>query len=201
MTLRGLADQAAAAVRAAGGYHVYDDLGYRTPESLDRHRPGSGQLVRHHESADRANLPERLLAASASPICARAIISFRWWCDCGSRSATKRKKFARSTFTARRTSRCRLPVLPGSKSKPSYALIPHYNQLRTVTVESYAPAGELSSRIVARARAALDAIKLPPGYRLEIAGEEKELKKGQDRDGKRDAGFSHTHRSRHDLAV
>ena len=42
--LRGLADQGAAAIRAAGGYHVYDDLGYRTPNisiEVDQDRANS----------------------------------------------------------------------------------------------------------------------------------------------------------------
>ncbi len=46
-------------------------------------------------------------------------------------------------------------------------------------MNAYAPAGELSSAVLARAKAALDAIKLPPGYTLEVAGEDKELQKGQ----------------------
>ena len=67
--------------------------------------------------------------------------------------------------------------------EPEFAIIPHFNQLRTVTVNSYVPAGELASTILARALPALEAIKLPPGYRLEVAGEDKELKKGQARMG------------------
>jgi multidrug efflux pump subunit AcrB len=65
------------------------------------------------------------------------------------------------------------------KVDPEFAIIPHYNKLRTVTVNSYAPAGELSSAILARAEPALKAIKLPPGYSLELAGEDKELQKGK----------------------
>jgi multidrug efflux pump subunit AcrB len=65
------------------------------------------------------------------------------------------------------------------KLDPEFAIIPHFNQMRAVTVKAYASAGELSSAILARALPALKAIQLPPGYTLEVVGEDKELKKGQ----------------------
>jgi multidrug efflux pump subunit AcrB len=61
------------------------------------------------------------------------------------------------------------------KLKPEFAVIAHYGQLRTATVKSFAPFGELPSAVLARARRTLDHLDLPPGYTLTYAGEEKEL--------------------------
>ena len=63
--------------------------------------------------------------------------------------------------------------------QPEFVTIPHYNQLRTVTIKAYAPAGELPSSILSRARPSLSAIPLPAGYNLEYAGEHKELAKNR----------------------
>jgi multidrug efflux pump subunit AcrB len=69
------------------------------------------------------------------------------------------------------------------KVQPEFALIPHYNSVRAVTVSSYAPVGGLASDVLNRAREGLAAIDLPPGYNMEIAGEYKELGKGQNEMG------------------
>ena len=65
------------------------------------------------------------------------------------------------------------------KVQPEFVTIPHYNQLRTVTVKAYAPFGELPSRILNRARTGLAKIKLEPGYEMRFAGEEDELRKAK----------------------
>src|SRR5262249_47159751 len=54
------------------------------------------------------------------------------------------------------------------------------NQFRTITVSTIPAAGALPSEIMASARAQLRAIKasLPPGYTLEVGGEEEEQVKG-----------------------
>jgi multidrug efflux pump subunit AcrB len=62
------------------------------------------------------------------------------------------------------------------KVQPEFVTIPHYNQLRAVTVKAHAPFGELASSVLARARHDLAAIRLPPGYHLSFAGEDKELR-------------------------
>ena len=65
--------------------------------------------------------------------------------------------------------------------QPEFVRIPHYNQLRTVTVKAYAPLGELPSKILDRARPGLAKIKLDPGYELKFAGEDKELRENRPR--------------------
>ena len=54
------------------------------------------------------------------------------------------------------------------KVQPEFVTIPHYNQLRTVTVKAYAPFGELPSQMLARARPGLAKIHIGPGLRIEI---------------------------------
>jgi multidrug efflux pump subunit AcrB len=176
--LRGLADQAAAAIRAAGGYHVFDNLGFRTPNisiDIDQDRANSlgitnqqiGQISQTAFGGIR--ITELREGNHVIPVVVRLRIEER-------NEAEK----IRGLYVHSATNQ---PVPFASfadiKVAPEFTLIPHYNQLRAVTVNSYAPAGELSSAILARARPALDAIKLPPGYNLEFAGEDKELKKGQ----------------------
>ena len=176
--LRRLADQAGAAVRDAGGYHVSDDLGYRTPNlsiDIDQDRANSlgitnqqiGQISQAAFGGIR--ITELREGDHIIPVVIRLRVEERNQAD------KIRALYIHSPNN---------PPVPFAsfakiKIEPSYALIPHYDQLRTVTVNSYAPAGELSSEIVARARPALDTIRLPPGYHLEIAGEDKELKKGE----------------------
>ncbi len=176
--LRRLADEGAAAVRAAGGYHVYDDLGYRTPNvsiDIDQERANSlgisnQQIGQISQSAfGGIRVTELREGNHIIPVVVRLRIEER-------NEAEK----IRALYIHSATNQ---PVPFASfadiKVEPEFAIIPHFNQLRTVTVNSYAPAGELSSAILKRARSALAAIKLPPGYNLEIAGEDKELKKGQ----------------------
>src|SRR5258708_7435008 len=63
--------------------------------------------------------------------------------------------------------------------QPEFVTIPHYNQLRAVTVKAYPPFGELSATVLDRARPGLAAIKLPPGYNLSFDGEDKELRQNR----------------------
>lgn len=55
--------------------------------------------------------------------------------------------------------------------KPQYATIAHYNKMRSVTVKSFSTFGELPSSVLARARSAIKSVHLPPGCKLEFAGE------------------------------
>jgi multidrug efflux pump subunit AcrB len=67
-----------------------------------------------------------------------------------------------------------------------YATIAHFNRIRAVTVKAFAPATELASAVLGRARAELAGLArgLPPGYRLEIAGEDKELRESRSEMGR-----------------
>ncbi len=176
--LRSLADQAEAAVRTAGGYHVFDDLGYRTPNisiDIDQDRANSlgitNQQIGQISQAAFAGLQITELREGNHliPVVVRLRIEER------NEAEKIRALYVHSAANQ--------PVPFASfadiRIEPEFTIIPHYNQLRAVTVNSYAPAGVLSSAILARARPALDRIKLRPGYNLEIAGEDKELKKGQ----------------------
>lgn len=181
-TLRTLADQAAAAVRAAGGYHVHDDLGYRTPNlaiDIDQDRANSLGITNEQigQISQSAFGGIRITDLREGDHIIPVVVRLR------AEERNEAEKIRALYIHSATNEPVPFASFARIKLEPSYALIPHYDQLRTVTVQSYAPAGELSSRIVASARAALDAIKLPPGYRLEIAGEEKELKKGQDEMG------------------
>ncbi len=176
--LRELADQASAAVRQAGGYHVYDDLGYRTPNisiDIDQDRANSlgitNQQIGQISQAAFGGVPITQLREGDHiiPVVVRLRIEER----------DQAEKIRALYIHSANAEPVPFASFARIKIEPSYALIPHYNLLRTVTVNSYAPAGVLSSTILDHARSALNAIKLPPGYRLNIAGEDKELKKGQ----------------------
>ncbi len=54
------------------------------------------------------------------------------------------------------------------------------NQIRTISVSAFPVSGVLPSEVLAAARPGIDAVssRLPPGYRLEIAGEHEEQEKG-----------------------
>ena len=176
--LRGLSDRAAMAVRAAGGYQVHDDLGFRMPSleiNIDQDRANSlgvgnkeiGQVAQAAFSGlqvTQLREGDRLI-----PVVIRLRVEDRneaekiraLYVETAAHKAVPLESFAR--------------IL----ARPEFATIAHYNQLRTVTVRAYAPFGELPSRVLSRAREDLAAIKLPPGYKLEIAGEDKELRQNQ----------------------
>ena len=176
--LRGLADHGAAGIRAAGAYQVGDDLGLRTPNlnlDIDQDRANTlgisnkdiGQISQ--SAFGGLQITELREGEHIIPVSIRLRVE--------ERNEVER---IRALYVHSATKQ---PVPFASfadlELDPEFAIISHYNQRRTVTVNAYAPAGELSSAVLARAKAALDAIRLPPGYTLEVAGEDKELKKGQ----------------------
>jgi len=56
--------------------------------------------------------------------------------------------------------------------------------MRSVTVNSFSTFGELPSSVLARARDAIDRVQLPPGCKMEFAGEAKELKQSKEEIGR-----------------
>ncbi len=176
--LRVLADQVAAELRAAGGYHVFDDLGLRMPN------------IQIDIDQDRANS----LGLNNRQIGGVALSSFA-----GLQVTELREKDRLIPVLVRGRIEDRSEVeklrglyapTPDGKSvpfesfakvivQPEFVRIPHYNQLRTVTVKAYAPLGELPSKILDRARPGLAKIKLDPGYELKFAGEDEELRKSK----------------------
>ena len=175
--LRLLADQVGAELRAAGGYHVFDDLGLRTPN------------IQIDIDQDRANS----LGLNNRQIGGVALSSFA-----GLQVTELREKDRLIPVLVRGRIEDRSEVekirglyapTPDGKSvpfesfakvivQPEFVRIPHYNQLRTVTVKAYAPFGELPSQVLDRARPGLAKIKLDPGYELKFAGEDEELALG-----------------------
>lgn len=176
--LTGLAAQAASVVRDAGGYQVHDDLGVRMPNlqiNIDQDRANSlgvdNQQIGQVSQAAFAGLKVTELREGDRliPVVIRLQVGER----------NEVEKMRALYVLGKNGSEVPLESFASLKLQPEFVTIPHYNQLRTVTVKAYAPAGELASRILDRARTGLAAISLPPGYSLQFAGEHKELAKNR----------------------
>ena len=176
--LRRLADQTAAALRAAGGYHVHDDLGLRMPNiqiEIDQDRANSLGLNNRHigqvaqASFTGLKVTELREGDRLIPVLLRGRIEDR-------SEAGKLRGLYVQTPDGKSVP---FESFAEVKVQPEFVTIPHYNQLRTVTVKSYAPLGELPSQILDRARPALAKIKLDPGYEMKFAGEDKELRQNK----------------------
>ncbi len=176
--LRLLADQAAAELRAAGGYHVFDDLGLRMPNiqiDIDQDRANSlglnNKQIGNVAQASFTGLKVTELREGDRliPVLIRGRIEDR-------SEAEKIRGLYVQTPVGKSVPCESFSTL---KVQPEFVTIPHYNQLRTVTVKAYAPFGELPSQILGRARAGLAKINLDPGYELKFAGEDKELRENK----------------------
>jgi multidrug efflux pump subunit AcrB len=176
--LRRLADQTAAALRAAGGYHVFDDLGLRMPNieiAIDQDRANSLGLNNQQiggvaqASFTGLKLSELREGDRLIPILARGRIEDR-------SEAEKIRGLYAPTPDGKSVP---FESFSTIKVQPEFVTIPHYNQLRTVTVKAYAPLGTLPSQVLARARPGLAKIHLDPGYEMKFAGEDEELRKVQ----------------------
>ena len=173
--LRELADRTAAILRGAGGYHVYDDLGLRMPNiqiDIDQDRAnslglGNRQIGMVAQAAFAGlKVTELRDGDRLIPVVIRSRVEDR------SEAGKIRGLYVETP------DRKSVPVESFAKLKiqPEFVTIPHYNQLRAVTVKAYARYGELPSRVLDRARPGLAKLQLPPGYRLEFAGEDRELR-------------------------
>jgi len=176
--LRRLADQAAAALRQAGAYHVYDDLGLRMPSlqiDIDQDRANSlgvgnqqiglaAQAAFAGVKATELREGDRLI-----PVVIRLRVEDR-------NEAEKIR-----TLYVQSLARKEIPLDSFAKLKvqPEFVTIPHLNQLRTVTVKAFAQYGELPSDVLRRARPALQKIGMPSGYQMRFAGEDKELRENR----------------------
>jgi multidrug efflux pump subunit AcrB len=176
--LRQLADVTAAELRAAGGYHVFDDLGLRMPNieiAIDQDRANSLGLNNQQigavalSSFTGLKLSELREGDRLIPILARGRIEER-------SEAEKIRGLYAPTPDGKAVP---FESFSSIKVQPEFVTIPHYNQLRTVTVKAYAPFGELPSQILDRARPGLAKIKLDPGYEMKFAGEDEELRKNK----------------------
>ncbi len=176
--LRLLADQVATELRGAGGYHVFDDLGLRMPNiqiDIDQDRANSlGLNNRQIGNVAQASftglkVTELREGDRLIPVLIRGRIEDR-------SEAEKIRGLYVQTPDGKSVPFESFATL---KVQPEFVTIPHYNQLRTVTVKAYAPFGELPSQILNRARAGIAKIKLEPGYELKFAGEDEELRKNK----------------------
>jgi multidrug efflux pump subunit AcrB len=176
--LRLLADRVAAELRTAGGYHVFDDLGLRMPNiqiDIDQDRANSlglnNKQVGNVALSSFAGLPvtelrerDRLI-----PVLVRGRIEDR-------SEVEKIRGLYAPTPDGKSVP---FESFAEVKVKPEFVRIPHYNQLRTVTVKAYAPFGELPAQVLDRARPGLAKMELDPGYAIKIAGEDKELRESK----------------------
>ncbi|MBM3859624.1 MAG: efflux RND transporter permease subunit [Verrucomicrobia bacterium] len=179
--LRGLADQVAGLLRAAGGYNVSDDLGRRVPTLeivIDQERANTlgvdNTLVGRISQAAFAGLPVTQLREGDHLV--PVVIRLR------PEERNEAARIKRLYVESRRQHRLiPLESFADVRVKPEYAAIPHYSQLRTVTVSSFSRFGELPSKVLERARPALRRLQdgLPAGYALRYAGEEKEIRESQ----------------------
>ncbi len=176
--LRELADRTVGIVRTAGGYHVHDDLGFRMPSleiNIDQDKAnslgvGNLQIGRSAQAAFAGlKVTELREGERLIPVSIRLRPEER-------NEIQKIKALYVQSVTGNSVP---LDSFATVEIRPEFVTIPHFNQLRTVTVKAYAPFGELPSRVLDRARKGLAQVQLPPGYQMELAGEEKELQENR----------------------
>lgn len=176
--LNRLSDQVATVIRAAGGYHVHDDLGLRMPNlkiDIDQDRAnslgiGNQQIGLVAQAAFTGlKVTELREGDRLIPVVIRLRVEDR-------NEAEKIRALYVQTLGRKGVP---LDSFATIKIQPEFVTIPHFNQLRTATVKAYAPFGELPSSVLARARPALKKIQLPPGYHLRFAGEDEKLRENR----------------------
>lgn len=174
--LRQLSEQYITILRKHGGYQVQDDLGQPLP------------TLRIDVDQDRANT----LGVDNRAIGSMAAVAF------GGRPITELREGdhlvpvnlrlrpdelteadrIRSVYVeSSRGGMIPLASFANVSLEPLFPTIPHFSQLRTVTVKTVAPVGLLASTILQNARPEIEAVELPEGYALAYAGEQKETTK------------------------
>lgn len=176
--LRQLADRVSTIIREKGGYKVTDDLGQRLP------------TLRIAIDQDRANtlgVDNRAVgAATAAAFFTARVTQLRE----GDHLVPVNLRLRRGELSD--ADHLRSLYVPSSRNglvpltnfatvdlEPAYASVPHFRQLRTVTVKSFAPVGTLPAAILAKCKPEIGRIALPDGYSLTYAGEDKELAESQ----------------------
>lgn len=176
--LRREADHVSAILRTHGGYKVHDDLGRRIPTLLiavDQHRANllaiNNVQVGRLAQAAFSGLPVTELREGDHliPVLARLRVEDRNEAD------------RIRTLYVKTPAGALVPVenFATVTHAMEFPIIPRFNQSRTVTVKSFSAFEELPSAVLKRARATLRELPLPPGYRLEIAGEDRELRRSR----------------------
>ncbi len=178
--LRTHADTVAEILSGAGAYKVHDDLGRRMPTleiDIDQERAntleiGNQQVGRIAQAAFAGlKVTELRDGDHLIPVVVRLRAEER------NEAEKLRSLYVRSL----RDQFVPLDNFASINLRPEYATIAHFNKLRTVTVKAYSRFDELPASVLQRARPALArlAATLPAGYRLEYAGEEKELRQNR----------------------
>ena len=177
--LRGLADRVGEALRQANAYKVHDDLGRPIPTlqiNIDQERANTlgidnsliGRLTR--AAFYGLKVTELREGDHLVPV----VIRLR---------AEERNEVEklRTLYVESTLHQAPIPLanFANITLTPEFAAINHYNQLRTVTVKAFPVFNELASATLQRARSAIQKTAIPAGYRLEFAGEAKELKTSQ----------------------
>lgn len=177
-TLRERADAVTQILRTNGGYKVHDDLGRRIPTLLiAMDQPRANLLAINNLQVGRlaqaafSGLPVTELREGDHLIPVRARLRVE------DRNEADRIR----TMYVKSGAGALVPVESFAlvTNQMEYAVVPHFNKLRTVTVKSFSAFEELPSTVLHRARAALRQLPLPPGYKLELAGEDKELRRSR----------------------
>ena len=176
--LRGMADEVSVRLRQAGAYKVHDDLGRRMPTleiAIDQERASTlginnAQVGRLAQAAFTGlKVTELREGDHLIPVVIRLRVEDRNEAD----------KIRSLYVDSREGDLVPLDSFARLKVNSEFATIAHFNQLRAVTVQAYSAVGELPATVLGRARAALSRLPLPPGCKLEFAGEEKELRESQ----------------------
>jgi multidrug efflux pump subunit AcrB len=176
--LRTWADRVAEILRGAGGYKVNDDLGWRMPTlriDIDQARANSLGVVnsmvgRVMQSAfGGVTVTELREGDHRVPVIIRLAVDER-------NEASKIGGLYVESLTGRPVP---LSSFAEVRLQPEFAVVPRRNQLRNVTVRAFSGLEEFPSEVLARALPELRRLALPEGYRLEVAGEAKELRQSQ----------------------
>lgn len=180
--LRRLSDEYSAILRKHGGYKVQDDLGQRLPTlridvdqdrantlGVDNKRVGSLAAVAFAST----RLTELREGDHLVPV------SLRLRQD----ELTEADRIRSLYVESNRGGMIPLESFARVIIEPAYATIPHFSQLRTVTIKSMAPVGQLAATILQQAQPELQAVQLPAGYSVSFAGEEKEINKARQQMG------------------
>ncbi|MBL9204997.1 MAG: efflux RND transporter permease subunit [Opitutaceae bacterium] len=175
-TLRRLADDYSTVLRKHGGYKVHDDLGQRLPTlriDVDQERATTlgvdnqriGSLASVAFSASR--ITEVREGDHLVPV------NLRLRPD----EVTEVDRIRSAYVESSRGGLIPLESFSRITIDPAFATVPHFAQLRTVTVKSMAPVGVLAASVLESAMPELKTIALPEGYRADFAGEQRELDK------------------------
>ncbi len=182
-SLRHLADQVAGVIRSAGGYQVHDDLGPRVPTlkiDINQDRATALGVI----NAQLAPLLRATFASAKLTVLREGdhLVPVELRLRPEERGDLEKLRELRVDSLPQTT----VPLREFAEIQrgAEYATIGRIHQRRTVTVKSYADHNVLPSDVLARAKPEIDRIALPPGFRLEYAGETRELKQSREEMGR-----------------